>query len=61
MKFLQAAEIGNGTNTFFYALFYLRQKKNSVFQNVRRASPIYNAAMEAINTTVIILRAGTNH
>ena len=29
MKFLQAAEIGNGTNTFFYALFYLRQKIQS--------------------------------
>lgn len=60
MKFLQAAEIGNGTNTIFYALFYLRQK-NTFFQSVWRESPIYNAAMEAINTTVIIIRAGTNH
>lgn len=45
MKFLQAAEIGNCTNTFFHSISF--QEKYSFSRNVWIALPIYTAAMEA--------------
>lgn len=63
MKFLQAAEIGNRTNTFFpFSLFHLR-KNTLFFGNVWVALPIYNAAMEAKNITTMMMTiiAGTNY